>query len=138
MNQVRICLVPPKVVSGERAQRNHREPLLACVFDSGAYQLTSDSVPCELGGDFRVDEDELARHAPVYKERSLPADVRLKAVIHLVYRLLGRICLAMLSSTYPALNAATGRHTRSKIWLPSKKYRTAYLNYRANSAVARL
>jgi hypothetical protein len=26
MNQVRIFLVPPEVVSGERAQRNHREP----------------------------------------------------------------------------------------------------------------
>jgi hypothetical protein len=33
-----------------------------------------------------VDEDDLARHAPTYKERSLPADVRLKAVIHLVVR----------------------------------------------------
>src|SRR5579859_3746805 len=86
MNQIHIFLVPPDVVGGEWAQRNYRELLLAREFESGAHQLTSDSMPREFCGDFRVDEDELARHTPICQECGLTADVRLEPAIHLVVR----------------------------------------------------
>src|SRR5579872_3648052 len=76
----------PEVIDGERAQRNDREPMLARKFDASAHQLTSESMPCELGGDFRVNEDELARHTPICEERGLTANVRLEAVTRLVVR----------------------------------------------------
>jgi hypothetical protein len=51
------------------------------VNDSGTHQLTSDSAPRELAGDFRVDQDELARHAPVCEKCGLAARVRLEPVV---------------------------------------------------------
>src|ERR1700733_893359 len=86
MNQIHIFLVPPDVTDDERAHRDHRERMLAREFYSGAHQLTSDSMPFELGGDFRVDEDEPARHAPIYEECGLTADVRLEPILRLVVR----------------------------------------------------
>jgi hypothetical protein len=57
--------------------------------------------PCERGGDFRVDEDDLARHAPIYKERSLPADVRLKAVVRDIEATSGLCCEVALGEVCP-------------------------------------
>ncbi len=81
-----MFLVPPEVIGGERAQRNHHESLLAREFDSGTHQRTSDSVPCEFSGDFRVDQDELARRAPIYEECGLTARACLEPVVRLVVR----------------------------------------------------